>query len=158
MGDRGPKKTPTQALRLTGSRKLKGRKHEPVPPAGDAEAPEWLSKTALRAWKYYAPLLAKMRLLTSADWLALARYCENYSRWLQCKEWLDEHGLTYPLMNKKGGIAAVYPWPEVAMMQNAERALAKGEAEFGLTAAARAGLQVAPPSTKSKEDKFFGVA
>ena len=76
MGARGPKPTPTAALKLRGSNLAKNRvKHEPAQPAGLPVRPDWTDPELMAIWDWLVEQLTAMRLLSSADQVAMRRYC-----------------------------------------------------------------------------------
>ena len=120
MGNRGPQKTPTATLKLHGSRKVEGRKNEPMTKVSGPSCPHWLTGEARKIWHKIVPALKKMGVLGSVDGFALARYC------LYAVLWLQE-------LNKSVGRS------ELTMNRYANQ-LNRLEQSFGLTPSSRAGL------------------
>ena len=76
MGARGPKPTPTAALKLRGSNLAKNRvKHEPAQPAGLPVRPDWTDPELMAIWDWLVEQLTAMRLLSSADQDTMEDYC-----------------------------------------------------------------------------------
>lgn len=136
MGKRGPKPKPTALLKLHGSWRADLNKHEPQPPSGDPECPDWLEQEAKNNWAELCPLLSAMRVLTKADKNALARYCQYLARWRQCEEWVTRFGGRMPV-KKDGEVIGYVESPEVRQSLKYAAALSKLEADFGLTPSAR---------------------
>jgi len=154
MGGRGSgrKHKPTAVLKLHGSPAAKKRKQEPKPPPGRPICPTFIDKCAKAAWRQLIPQLAEMGVLTQVDRNALIRYCQTWSRWRRCAEFINDHGETYQLKDDQGNFKCLQQWPQVAIYNKLSDTLSKLESEFGLTPSARAGLQV-DPSTIAATDK-----
>jgi len=134
MAGRPPK--PTALKVLTGN---PGRRalpaNEPVPPPGEAQAPDWLSIEARKLWNRYAPRFKAMRTLTSADELAFANWMT-----LQAKVAICE---------REG---------ENVSNETLAKALAYATA-FGGTGSGRARINLEPAKNeKSKLGRFRGEA
>jgi len=162
MGRRGPPPTPTAVLKLRGSTLVtKERESREVKaPSGRPACPRWLDKDAKSAWKYIAPILEGMGVLTRADVNALSRYCRLWSRWRKAELFIDEHGEVYPLKDDAGNVKCVQQWPQVSIANKLAHQLTRLEQEFGLTPSARARLQLAPePKEKPSrgKERFFNV-
>ena len=105
-------------------------------------------------------MLEGMGVLTKADGNALARYCRIWSRWRKAEDFIDEHGLVYPLKDDDGNVKCVQQWPQVSIANKLAQQLTRLEGEFGLTPSARARLQLAPAGTELPDHdkaRFFNV-
>jgi P27 family predicted phage terminase small subunit len=117
-------------------------------PAVEAELPgppDWagLSDVGKECWHRLATVLHSMKLLTVADYAALAHCCDVYATWRKAKEFVDKHGFTYPLKDEKGNIRCVQQFPEVSIKKNFGGEFARLLTEFGLTPASRTRVAVA---------------
>ena len=145
VGLRGPNRTPTDVLRLRGSRKAQRRMNEPRPPVKIPKPPSWLEKDAKSCWKKILPRLKEMRVLRQIDENALARYCTTWVRWRRACAFLEKRGETYMLKDDKGNPKRVMPFPEVAIANKLGTELLRLEQQFGMTPASRPNLEFAPP-------------
>jgi len=129
-------------------------------PHGRPKCPTWLDEEAKAAWRQVVPMLEGMGVLTKADGNALARYCRIWSRWRKAEDFIDEHGLVYPLKDDDGNVKCVQQWPQVSIANKLAQQLTRLEGEFGLTPSARARLQLAPAGTELPDHdkaRFFNV-
>ena len=153
MGKRGPKKTPTNILKLRGSERAKDRpKNEPIPKQGMPQPPEFLGGEALAEWGRKAPLLYEQGTLTLIDDTALAAYCEAYALYVEAlDECYDvELGRTRMLVKRANGDEVKNP--VLLILNRARSQMIKLAAEFGMTPSGRTGINVPKPKTK-KETK-----
>lgn len=162
MGRRGPSPTPTNVLKLRGSTLVtKERENREVKgPLGRPTCPKWLDEEAKAAWKQVVPMMEGMGVLTKADGNALARYCRLWSRWRKAEDFIDEHGLVYPLKDDAGNVKCVQQWPQVAVAHKLAQQLTRLEQEFGLTPSSRARLQMPAASAHAPDhdkSRFFHV-
>lgn len=158
MGQRGPKKMPTDILRLRGSWRAKARDKagEPKPAKRAPPCPQWLTGEARACWKYVIAELKKMGVLAESDRNALARYCVLWSRWKKAAQFIEAHGESYPIyaIDKEGKVVYVAKedgskqpvvrqfaqFPQVATFKSLNTDLLRLEQQFGLTAASRPDL------------------
>lgn len=146
MGDgvskRGPKRTATPILALSGSPRAKERAAvEPVVPPCTPEKPELLNAYAREAWDQIVPLLEEHGIVTRLDSHLLTVYCVTYARWRRAIESLGENGETYDGPQGKGE----HPLARVAKgIQDQWRSLI---GELGLSPAARSGLNIRTPAS-----------
>jgi len=157
MGRRGPPPTPTEILKLHGSKLVNKRREqtEAKGPAGKPSCPTWLDKDAKKAWKQLVPMLEFMGVLTRIDANALARYCETWVRWRHAQEFLKQKGEVYPLKDESGKVKCLMPFPQVAIANSLAQQLLRLEQEFGLTPAARTRIVVPLSARPSKLDKYL---
>jgi len=157
MGKRGAKRKPTAILKLHGSRQVEQRKGEPIPPSGRPRCPTFIDDHAKQAWKQLIPQLEQMGVLSKIDKNALIRYCQTWSRWRNCAEFINEHGETYPLKDNNGNIKCLQQWPQVGIYNKLSDSLLRLEAHFGLTPSARASITVKPARpVQDVATRFFG--
>lgn len=142
MGRRGPPRTPTALLKAAGSRLAARRAPlEPQPGRGVPTMPATLGAPARRIWQAIAPVLDTMGVLTTADGASLARYCQTLADWHQLNRVIQRSGFTFKTKTTAGH-PTVKTRPEVGIRKGLAADLAKLEAQFGLTPAARASLEV----------------
>ena len=142
MGQRGPRPTPTEMLRLRGSPRAIRDTAEPKPPKERPPRPEWLSDEAAAAWDQLIPRLEEMEVLSVVDGHALARYCELWVEWQTALAFVRKHGSTYPIKDGNGKVKSLGQFPQVASVHKLSLALSRLEAEFGLTPSARSRISV----------------
>ncbi len=168
MGLRGPAPTPT-ALRVLrgnpGKRPLP--EDEPKPRESRPYCPEHIRADAVahREWKRLEPILRRMRVLTEADYIALANLCQTYSMMLAAQKTIADlnekqagiGGLVI-LVGKKKSVRKQRDGSEVVtespgfmqisplltIVSNAIGTITKLCREFGLTPAARSTVKAAP--------------
>ena len=80
-----------------------------------------------------------MRVLTEADYMALANLCQTYSTLVKAQEKLNELGILY-----KTPSGYVMQSPLLAVVNNCVDTVTKLSREFGLTPAARSRIVVQP--------------
>ncbi len=77
MGHRGPAPTPTEILRLRGSKRANRRTTEPKPERGIPSCPQHLGKTARAEWRRVTKPLDQMGVIAKIDRALLAAYCAS---------------------------------------------------------------------------------
>ena len=134
MATRGRKPKPTALKVLEGN---PGKRpiniHEPVPPKGAVKCPAWLLPEAKKEWKRLASSLESMGVLTVADLMAFAGYCQAYARWREAEEFITQHGSIF-----KTPSGYVQQIPQVSIAQQNLKIMQSLCTEFGLTPATRA--------------------
>lgn len=141
MGKRGPKPTPTALLKARGSWRAKTRPNEPQAGRGVPTIPRDLAGPAKEIWRELAPALDAMGVLSTNDGAALARYCQTLADWRRLNRLIQRKGFTFSTRTTAGH-PTIKTRPEVAVRKGLAGDLAKLEAQFGMTPAARAGLDV----------------
>ena len=135
----GRKPQPTKLKLLKGENRTERlNKNEPTPIPGAPDCPEWLSPLARAEWHRVVPQLLELGLLTKLDMVALAAYCQAYSRYVDAERSMTEHGVKREY-GEKG-----YEQTS-ADMSVAHKYLAVIKAfcaEFGLTPSSRARMVV----------------
>lgn len=123
--------------------------NEPKPRPIAPEMPAALDRWAKRCWKYNAPILERLGLLTEADRDVFAAYCRAYGRYEKANRRLArverEHPDDIDVIRKA----------EVSV-EKAEHAMRLLAGEFGLTPAARGRLSVAP-EVNDDDEAFFAL-
>jgi P27 family predicted phage terminase small subunit len=146
MGLRGPKPQSTAtkiAAGNPGRRRL--NEDEPIPPPGEVLAPSWMSEQAKRIWAASAPVLSAMKVLTTADVLFFARYCETFARWLELQDFLmrkGAKGTTYATRDEKGKVRYVHELPQAAEFRRLSEILIRMEDRFGMNPSARSRIRI----------------
>ena len=133
------------------------RRRAPKPPRVAPDAPRGMSKGARAEWERMVPLLEPLGLLSQQDRASLASYCEAWSDFMKATRRVERQGITITTTNGN-----VIQNPALGVKNQASERLRKWAAEFGLSPAARAGLEVAPlaPIAKTHTDdasEFFTV-
>lgn len=148
MATRGRKPKPTAMKVLEGNPgKRPLNAHEPVPPRGNIECPDWLEDEAKREWERLAPSLEAMGVLTTADLTAFAGYCQAYARWREAEEFISQHGSIF--QTPSGYVQQV---PQVSIAQQNLRIMQSFCSEFGLTPATRSRIITANGGDEWQED------
>jgi P27 family predicted phage terminase small subunit len=87
---------PTALKVLEGNPGKRGlNQSEPKPPEGPVKAPNWLRGRGRTAWKWIAPVLEPMGVLTTADTHALALLCDAYAEYIESRAVVRRLGATY---------------------------------------------------------------
>ncbi len=162
---RGRKKEPTRLHEVKGTtRRDRANDAEPVPPPRPPQIPAWLDgrSRAGRLWKEIGALLDEMGVMTSADEHAVAMLCDALSEYVECREYVKKHGLTYESVvmvevadGEERERRIVRPRPEVAMYQDAFKRVKSLLPEFGLTPSARARLKAEPKKAPDELADFL---
>lgn len=155
MGKRGPAPKPT-ALKIVqgnpGKQKLNDK--EPKPPkTKNPKPPIALSKQQKKYWKLYTNILTITKVLTDADLMLLARYCDGLEDWTKLRENKVKFGRAVPkyewvrnyITNKDGTksvemvrqLSGFIKNPDAQAFTELSRDLLKMEQELGLTPASR---------------------
>jgi P27 family predicted phage terminase small subunit len=115
--------------------------------------PDWLDAQAKAYWAEVAPMLSNGNVLRRIDGAALARYCQLLARWRKCEEFIQKHGDTYPIKDKKGQVKAVREFPQVRRASDLSAQICRLEADFGMTPSARSRLiSTDPPAPNFKNN------
>jgi P27 family predicted phage terminase small subunit len=163
MSKPGPRPTPTRVLRLRGSWRAKRNPKEPAPEVTKPAAPAWLSDDAKAVFEALAERLHASGVVTIADELALARYADLCVQYRRAAEFVGKHGDVYVTSGRSGPNGepgrptGFKTYPQAKRLLHLAQALLQLEREFGLTPAARTGLQAevyAEPATELGFDYF----
>jgi P27 family predicted phage terminase small subunit len=144
MGKRGPRPTPTAVLKLRGTHRPHRTRNEPEPPPGTPPCPAWLDEQGKNTWGQLVPQLEAMGVLREVDANALGRYCVLWGRWRAAEDFLQKNGSVYTLKDEAGKVRAVMQFPQVSIAHKLALALARLEAEFGMTPSSRSRIQALP--------------
>ena len=133
---RGRKPKPTALKRLEGNPgKRPLNELEPVPPPVQLRCPNYLLPEARKEWKRLAPILMSMGLLTAADAVPFAGYCQAYARWREAQDEITRHGSIY-----KDDDGRIRPNPYIAIATQQMREIKSFAADFGLTPSNRTAM------------------
>jgi len=148
----GPPRKPTKLRVLEGNpSKRPLPRNEPDPDPAMPECPDWLMDDAKEEWERVAPELNRLGLLTKVDRTALAGYCQSYAKWKQADEWIKENGTVYAIRGSDGGVKYLQQAPQVSIANQCLKQIRAFCAEFGLTPAARARMEL----PNEREDDFL---
>lgn len=144
MGKRGPAPTPT-ALKLTrgNPRGKKINDAEPTPTLEIPHCPDHLDDEARSHWNFIVPKLFAANLLSEVDGIALAAYCQTWSRWIQAEAALKSVGM-------RDGVTS-----QLRAVQSTLDQMHRYLVEFGMTPAARSRIRVPPKKAKDDLSKFL---
>ena len=128
MAKRGRKPKPTALKKLEGNPgKRPLNDLEPLPKVTMLRCPNWLEPEAKKEWRRLAPVLIGAGILTSADAVPFAGYCQAYARWKEAEEQVKD-------------TERVRPNPYIAIARSAFAEVKSLAAEFGLTPANRTAI------------------
>ena len=125
---------------------------------GELERPDWLTAHARDEWDRVSGELYAMGVTAAIDTVALAAYCECYSRWRVAEDLIRAAAASEPA---NGGILAktatgtVIIHPAVGAANKARRDMLRFAAEFGLTPSARAQIEGKRREEDPIDRKFF---
>ena len=129
----GVKPRPTHLKVLEGvqnKKRINDKEPKPFPKAPDP--PKFLDHIATNEWKRIAPELEKLGLLTGIDMSALAAYCDQFSRWVQATEKIQNEGM---IISAPSGYPVQSPYLSIA--NKALDSMKKFLTEFGMTPSSR---------------------
>ena len=135
------------------ARKDRENKRAPKAKRGRPRAPSWLNDDALKMWDEMSELLDGMQVLTRADGKVLAVMCDQWARWRDMQDWLDEEGSTYTTVNSQG-VEMHRPRPEAAQAGACLDRFIRLSERFGLTPVDRERAQRRADGDDSEIDKF----
>lgn len=140
---KGRKAKPTHLKVVTGNPGKRPLKEDLLPPVEIPSAPACLSRDAADIWLTTTMELAKLGIIARIDVHQIAAYCNIVSRMQKAQAVLDEHDLIYETHSEKTG-TMFRVRPELKIIQDCEKLLARYAAEFGMTAASRTKLKGDP--------------
>ena len=161
MGTRGPGRTPTQILKMSGSNRAVAREgKEPKPDATKPNSTVKMTPQERRVYDKMCRMLRDMGLQASTDGNAIARYAKALIRFNTTCEFLEKHGESYAVYDKHADgsktIKMMRRFPESTLRNELEVIILRLEREFGLTPSARASLEVDVKPSTSFAEKFIG--
>jgi P27 family predicted phage terminase small subunit len=147
VGRRGPAPEPT-AMKLIkgnpGKRKLNTQ--EPQPIITLPHCPAYLEVDARTEWDRLAPILVRMKVLTEADYIALASLCQTFSTMMKAQEQLTKSGILF-----KTPSGYVQQSPLIGIVNSCTEKIVTLCREFGLAPSARSRM-LTNQTEASKED------
>src|SRR3954447_24918713 len=151
MGLRGPAPKPTAIKRLEGNPgKRKLNEAEPSPTLGAPECPDHLDDVARKEWDRLTSILVAMKVLTEADYIALANLCQAYSTLVNAQKRMNKTGILYK--SKSGYIQQS---PLLGIIHTQTTIVNNLLREFGLTPSSR--TQVATVEPKNMRINPFSL-
>ncbi len=139
MGRRGPRPTPTAALRLVGSREVPKRRHEPKPEIAAPTAPTWLGREAKAEWGRIVPQLVALGVISRLDRAVVTMYCQTWGEYCELSATIRKSGTTSTTPN-----GYEQQSPEVGMRNAARMAWLRFAQELGLSPSARTKISGMP--------------
>lgn len=150
MGLRGPSPVPTAMKVIRGNPgKRKLNRNEPKPIITLPHCPAYLDENARTEWDRLAPILVRMKILTEADYIALASLCQTYSTMMKAQEQLNKSGILF-----KTPSGYVQQSPLIGVVNNCTEKIVTLCREFGLTPSARSRVQTNPAETAKADDPW----
>ena len=150
---RGRKPIPSTLRLLQGNRSHRPiPPDEPKPPADIPRCPTWLDKEAKKEWRRMVTELEPLGMLTLIDRSVLARYCDNFSKWMAAEKSLQK----MPMVKFNAtGNAEINPYFKVA--NTAKDMMMKDMIEMGMTPSSRSRVKATPPAkeAENKKERFF---
>jgi P27 family predicted phage terminase small subunit len=129
---------PTILKVITGTdRPHRANRDEPLPGIANPEPPISVRGSSRRVWRWLAPMLIQLRVLTDADWIELGLGCDAMSDYLAYRATILKEGAVYQTLTATGE-TMIRPRPEVAMASDAWRRADHIFSAFGLNPSARA--------------------
>ena len=152
MGAPGRKPKPTNLKRLAGNpghRPL--NEHEPQSQAASTRAPRGrLPVEGKRLWRYLAPRLAELGLLTEMDTTALEMMCLHYATAVQAERLIRREGLV--TTGVRGGLVK---HPAVQILRDSSTAFRQYAEQFGLTPSSRARIELPMPDEPDELERLL---
>jgi P27 family predicted phage terminase small subunit len=153
---RGRPRKPTQLKVIEGTfRQDRSNPREPQPRRKRPPCPPHLSADAKAAWRRYATLLDRLGVLTEADGAALAAFSEASADGKAAREALAARGARTYEAETAAGSVTYRPYPEVAMITDADRRLRTWLQVFGLTPIDRGRISKIEDKNEDPAAKFL---
>jgi P27 family predicted phage terminase small subunit len=158
----GPPPTPNVLKLLRGNPGKRRIADEPKPqiPETVPEPPPFLIGYAADEWYRVAPELHRLRLLTIADVMPFAAYCQAYMYWRTAAEALarmaEKDQVTLGLLIKSQGGDAIQN-PLLGVARRAAADMVRYGGEFGLSPVARARISAGVSYEPPPGGKFDGL-
>lgn len=156
MPSGGHNKKPTSLKVLEGNpgkRPLPVNEPKPAPIA--PRCPAWLNKEARKEWRYMAPLLSRLKLLTQIDKANLAAYCHSYAQLIEAEAYLAKHGLGWAIPQRDGDGVIIGmnagEFAQVRTVRNCKAEIVRYSAMFGLSPVDRSRISVSETSAGADE-------
>lgn len=141
----GRPRKPTAIKILEGNPGKRPLPNEPRFRPMDFQPPSWLDSEGKKVWKFLAPELEKLNLLSQADYMAFVALCQTWAIWISCQRFLKKSGMTFSTPN-----GYVQQRPEVSISHKVLDQLKSLLTEFGLTPASRSRISL-PPAEEGED-------
>lgn len=152
---RGRPPQPTNIARLVGNRRSLGK--NPLDAAFAVPvAPMWLTDEAKNEWDQIVPVLARMRVISDADQIALAMLADALSHWKAMGAHIKKFGHTFPIRDKNGTAIAFRRNTAVSIHIQYGLLVQQLLGQFGMTPSARA--RISNDDTKETDLIFSRTA
>jgi P27 family predicted phage terminase small subunit len=115
----------------------------PTPAAGTPDCPDHLDDLARKEWDRLTSILVAMKVLTEADYIALANLCQAYSTLVNAQKQMNKTGILYK--SKSGYIQQS---PLLGIIHTQTTIVNNLLREFGLTPSSRTRVAVVEPKNK----------
>jgi P27 family predicted phage terminase small subunit len=122
---------------------------EPKPEVVAPYRPSYLDADAVAEWERLEPILLRMKVLTEADYIALALICQTHSTMIKAQEQLTKSGILF-----KTPSGYVQQSPLLAVVNGCVEKIITLCREFGLTPSARFRIQTTPGDGPMPDDEW----
>ncbi len=141
---------PAELRVLEGNRGHRPIALPPKPPTATVRCPSLLDAVAKAEWRRVAPLLRRMRMLTSLDVAMLTGYCSAWSEFSHATEVLNAKGMTFTTPS-----GYKQQRPEVGIAHRALLNLRLFAGEFGMSPSARMRLATDADPVETDMDQWI---
>ena len=145
----GPARKPTALRIVHGTRDKRKNTREPKP-GGVAQMPDWLCEVAQDEWVRLSADLFKIGLITKADEVEFAVYCQAYAELQEAEAALIKFGRTQVT---KDGFERKSPW--LSIRDEAWKRLHQAAQQFGLTPSARTKIEIPTQTETNDKSKYI---
>lgn len=150
MGARGPAPKATNMRILEGNPGRLPINHDEPQPETGAVCPYWATDGARQVWEEVAPVLINCGILTQADQVMFAAWCDAVANYKIVSQEI-EAATSLPIEDSDG---PVYARPEVktliASQRNYAELMIRFGTKFGVSPGDRTSLKVSKPKERSK--------
>ena len=119
-------------------------------PVGVAQMPDWLCEVAQSEWVRLSADLFKIGLITKADEVEFAVYCQAYAELQEAEDALVKYGRTQVT---KDGFERKSPW--LSIRDEAWKRIHQAAQQFGLTPSSRTKIDVQEKSPIDDKSKYI---
>ena len=119
-------------------------------PGGVAQMPDWLCEVAQSEWVRLSADLFKIGLITKADEVEFAVYCQAYAELQEAEDALVKYGRTQVT---KDGFERKSPW--LSIRDEAWKRIHQAAQQFGLTPSSRTKIDVQEKSPIDDKSKYI---
>ncbi len=137
---------PTAIKLLEGTFRKDRAKNEPIPEMGIPKCPKCLDRVARKEWKRISVYLDKMGLMAKVDMAILAAYCQAFSQFFQCSEYIKRRGGFGKYLEDKNSQTAQY----TTLLNKATTQMIALAPKLGLSAGDRSRMDL--PQRPDEED------